>query len=101
MAQSKGAVYAAIGIDLEALSHQLLQIGPLSQNLLACFHSVNVLPVLKLTVGFSLVDPPIPKEPPQPSRRGLIDHPLRKASAILLHHQQMLYVRVRSEKQLP
>lgn len=101
MAQSKGAVYPAIGIDLEALSHQLLQVGPLSQNLLACFHRVNVLPLLELTVSLSLVDSPVAEEPPKPSRRSLIYHPLRKTAAILLHHQQMLYVRVRSEKQLP
>jgi len=101
VAQCKGAVYPAIGIDLEALSHQLLQIGPLSQNLLAFFHRVNVLPVLKLTVSFSLVDNPITKEPPKSSRQSLIYHPLRKTTAILFHHKQMLYVRVRSEKQLP
>lgn len=80
VSQCSSAVDASIGVDLQALSHQLPQTLALPQDLIACFHRVDVLPVGQLPLRLRLVDSPVTKQPPQTGRCSLVDHPLREAS---------------------
>ncbi len=62
--QRSAAVDAPVGVDLQALPHQLPQTLALSQHLIACFHTVYVLPVRQLPLRLGLVDPPVAEQPP-------------------------------------
>jgi hypothetical protein len=97
VAQCSGAVDASVGVDLEALPHQLLQTLELPQDLIACFHIVDILPVLQLTLRLPLNDVPLPEQPPQRRRTRLVDHPLRETTRVLVDHHQVLAVGVGGE----
>ena len=95
--QCSGAIDATVGVDLEALPHQVLQTLILPQDLIACFHIVDILPVLQLTLRLPLNDIPLPEQPPQRRRTRLVDHPLRETTRVLVDHHQVLAVGVGGE----
>lgn len=72
------AVDTPIRVDFETLPHQLLQTCALPQNLIACFHIVDILPVLQLPLSLGFEDRSVSKKASKARRGRLVDHPLRE-----------------------